>query len=201
MGDRRAAIVIVNLTLVLSGCYSYRGGGIAPVDPSTFHAPKLERVVVATIRVNSDSGGDSDLAGMVEREIEAALRNAGAEMKESGAVANPDSTLEVNVWARGSTVGQVVSGLISGFTFLLIPAYANVPIEMVADITGGNGSGHRYRYADDLTLWIQLFLLPVTNESDLVTRDLIADMARSLARDMQRDGLLPPPVSASAAAN
>ena len=199
MGRRCYLIVVTALSGVLGGCYAYRGGAIQHIDPSTFAVPRMERVVVSTVKVESNTGGDTDLAGMTTRQVEAALRVAGADVKSSGAVADPDATLTVSVQSKGSVAAQILSGAISGFTFTILPAYAGVDVSLDADAVTRDGSRRHYHYADTCSLWIELFLLPVANSPDRVIEDLIADMSRSLARDLQRDGVLPQPGTAALA--
>jgi len=199
MGRPCRLIVVTVLSVVLGGCYAYRGGAIQPIDPSTFAVPRMERVVVSTVKVESNTGGDTDLAGMTTRQLEEALRIAGADVKPSGAVANPDATLTVAVQSKGSVVAQLLSGAICGLTLLVVPGYAGLDVSLDVDAVTRDGSRRHYHYADTCSLWIELFLLPVSNSPDRVIEDLIADMSRSVARDLQRDGVLPQPGTAALA--
>lgn len=183
----------VLMLLLLSGCVTYRGGAVPEVDPSMIAVPRMQRVIAYDLRVDSNVGGDFDAARVAGRELNSALRSAGAELEASGSVADPDAELAVELKARGNRGAQFISGFISGFTFTLIPAYASVELVTEAELRESGEIRKRYRYADSLSLWVQLFLLPFTNSSDRVRDELIADMMRSLARDMQRDGFLPTP--------
>lgn len=185
--------------LCLTGCYAYRGGNVPTAPPPPATVPPVERVIAYDLRVDSNTGGDADARQMAARSLMAAMRSAGAELRPSG-VPNPDYDLQVDIVARGSVPAQMLSGLVSGMTFLVVPAYGSVDVTMTAEVTGRNGLERRYTYEDSVTLWIQLFLLFVANDPDRITEELLADMARLLARDMQRDGLLPGAAPASEAA-
>jgi hypothetical protein len=190
--------LVILISVTLHGCYSYRGGAVPHVDASTGAVGQPERVVVLTMRAESNTGGDADLRRMLERQLTTALRNAGADVRQSGGAANPDFTLDVALDARGSRAGQIASGLLSGATFLVIPGYAGLEVSLKGKAIDRGGQVREYGYADTYSLWIQLFLLPLTNSPDEVMEDLIGDMARSLTRDLQRAGVLPNPPTGAA---
>jgi hypothetical protein len=187
----------VLLIVCLSGCFSYRGGAIPEIAQSTIAVPKMQQVIAYELRVDSNMGSDFDMDLVARREIESALRLAGADPKPRGSVADPDAQISVELKARGNPGAQFLSGFLSGFTFTLIPAYANVELVTDAELSGAAEFPKRYHYADSVSSWIQLFLIPFSNSSSQVTEDLIADMMRSLARDLQRDGFLPAPGGAA----
>jgi hypothetical protein len=191
MRGRCCVILVTLLCSVLGGCYAHRGGAIPRLDRATLAVPRSERIIVSTVKVESNTGGDSDLMRIGTNQIEAALRSAGADVKPTGAVADQDARLTVFLRADGSVIGQILSGLICGATFLIFPGYAGFDMSLDADVVARDGSRRQYHYYDTYSVWIEILLLPVTNSPDRVLEELIADMASSLARDMQRDGLLP----------
>jgi hypothetical protein len=182
--------------ICLGGCYSYRGGTIPHVAPSVIAVPRMQRVITYDLRLYSNVGGDAELDRLARRELESAIRLAGARLELSGRVADPDAHLVAEVKSIGNPGAQFLSGFLSGFTFAVVPAYASIEYVMEVELHSGAKFPKRYRYADSTSLWIQIFLLPFTNSSDRVAEDLIADMMRSLAHDMQRDGFLPTPPEA-----
>jgi len=132
---------------------------------------------------------------MTERALGLALRSSGTKLYTRGTVAEPDADLSISVDATGSILAQALSGFISGASWGLIPGYARIEIVTEAEITRDGAAPTRYRYADSYVLWIHVFLLPFSNTPDRVLEDLLTDMMRSLARDLQRDGFLPPPTA------
>lgn len=194
---RRTAARIVTWLLplvALQGCYSYRGGNVPVVAPSSITAAKGDRVVAYYVRVESNVGDDDKIEETAVKELVEALGLAGGEARPKGTVRDADIALDVTVEATGSIAGQLLSGFVSGFTFTLIPAYARVDFTTTAQAVANDLPPRNYAYNDSCTLWIQLFLLPVTNLQEKVVENLIADMMRSLVRDLQQDGLLPSPV-------
>ena len=192
--SRRIVFALVVATLALEGCYSYRGGAVPVVDPTTIASPDRERDVTYRLRVESNVGDDDKISDIAVTQLVRSLQTAGAEVRPFGQMRDPDVDLVVEVEVEGSISAQMLSGFVSGFTFLLFPGYAGLDFTTEGVAVGPNGTEHKYRYRDSTSTWIQLFLLLFTNSHEGVVEDLIGDMMRSLARDMQRDGLLPAPI-------
>lgn len=197
MGKLGISALVAALSAALAGCYAYRGGAVPHFNEEVVAEPPVHRVIVLTVKVDSTTGGDADVLKIATHDIESALQDAGGEAMPSGAVADPDGTLLVSLRLNGSVVGQALSGLLCGATLFLIPGYAGFDVIFDADMVTRDGTRRQYHYADTYKLWMELFLLPVNNSPDDVLAALIRDMARSLAHDLQKDGVLPHPVSAS----
>lgn len=192
MRARAGALAITSLTFWVGGCVAYRGNAVPHIDPSTIMTPRMERVIVYDLQVDSEVGDDAELSRMTTRALETTLRSAGADVRPSGSPGVND-TMSVHMKATGSAAAQMLSGFVSGLTWTLIPGYAKVGFALDATVTPAGGAPRQYHYQDAITLWIELFLLPFSNSPNRVETELITDMFRSLALDMQRDGLLPTP--------
>lgn len=181
----------------LSGCYAHRGGAVAQIDPASVAVDSMDRVTSYDLRVESNTGGDAELKAMAERALGLALRSSGTKLYTRGAVAEPDAELSISVDATGSILAQALNGFVFGASFGLIPGYARFEIVTEAETTRDGAAPAHYRYADTYALWIHILLLPFNNTPERVLEDLLTDMMRSLARDLQRDGFLPPPTAKS----
>jgi hypothetical protein len=183
---------------VLSGCVAYRGNRIPRIDPTTIAGAPNGTEITYTIDVKSQVGNDDAITTKVTRQFLSTFAETGVQLKEA---APQPRTANMNVVfeANGSEGAQIASGFVSGFTMGLIPAYARVDLVLMAQVTDAGGRVHRYDYGDTFTAWIELFLLPVTPWywPATVEDDLIADITRSLARDMKRDGVLSTPPTGS----
>jgi hypothetical protein len=155
----------------------------------------MDRVTSYDLRVESNVGDDAELKSMAERALGLALRSSGTRLYTRGTFAEPDADLSISVDATGSLLAQALSGSVSGASLGLIPVYARIEIVTEAEITRDGAAPALYRYADSYVLWGHLFLLPISNTPERVLEDLLTDMMRSLARDLQRDGFLPPPTA------
>jgi hypothetical protein len=193
----RVIVPAALLSIAVAGCVAYRGNAVPRIDPATIRVARMNRVMSYELSIDNNVGDEVEVSRAALRELEQTFNAAGAELKPNGSVAAPDSTLTVSVAIKGNVPAQLLSGFISGFTFCIVPAYAAADMRLEADVKTRDGAQKHYEYADALTVWIELFLLPFSNSPDRVGEELLADMFRSLARDMQRDGLLPAAMSAA----
>ncbi len=195
---RHAVLLLATLgQIVANGCYTYRGGAIPEIDPQSISAPANDTSIAYELRAESNVGDDAEIRDIARKSLLTAMGNAGVEIKEVGTVSETDLTLSVDVKVKGSKLAQAVSGFVSGFTWAVFPAFAQNKFVIEANVLDRDGSTKTFQYNDTMNIVIQILLLPFTNSSTRVVEEMIADMMRSLVRDMQQDSLLPAPEQAA----
>jgi len=112
---------------------------------------------------------------------------------ESFEATKADYVLQIEITNYGSVGGAVAAGLITGFTFFLVPSAVSDNYRLDAKLLNRNRDVLKtYSYDDAITTWLGIWLLPLAGKTPKDAFDAILEnMTRALFRDLLRDQILP----------
>ena len=159
-------IVAVSLIVFLSGCASYRGGQVGEITDWPPASPPEKKSIsyVITGKTNINGTVNDALPAAIDAwkvQLEKAYNDSGMFFSVFDGVINSDIRAEVSITNAGEA--NFVLAFLSGFTFGVIPSYAND--EFIVETTFRDSNGNvlgRVDKKEDVSTWIQILLLPIT---------------------------------------
>lgn len=181
------AFTLFLLCTFAEGCIIARGGRLSSQGPLKLISPQQSlQVEVEWPKLDAVT---LDQAGMASIEPEEAASIVLEELASAGLNESGDSrlTLQIRVRTESNMSVALLSGLISGATLGVVPAYARDHYVMTAEVIDDGRLICSYEYRDYLATWGQIllvFAMPF-DEFDDDLRELLRDMVRHLVRDMR----------------
>lgn len=188
-------IFIAVLALSVSACASFRGGQLEPIEgwpPSDTAKKSVSYVLTGKITLNEKVADMQPAALDVWKK---SLDNAYTESKAFSSVkegfSDTDVRAEVSITDTGN--GSMFLAFLSGFTFGVIPSYANDEIVVKTTFKDKNGSViGEVAKKEDVSMWIHLILLPATPFAfpTSVVNDVHYDLHRATLLEARKKGII-----------
>ena len=188
-------IVLIGSGVFLSGCILVRGGNLEPPGmwPPTSTAEKKALSLTVTAKPVDKSEAGLKRQQLQEGQAQKAYMESG--LFSQVTLTKGASALHVNVeyLEEGSQALASISGFISGFTFGIIPGYAEaelITVTIFEDQTGKElGS---IRKSETCSFWVQLFLIavmPFREEPQATARGIYYDLNRATIDQAHASGI------------
>lgn len=190
----RFTIVALGL-LILVGCASFPGkqlpihtyDELAPVEPR----PSIDYDAKFLALGMENAAG----VRVFQEEIEKVFGNSHVFSKFGSGIGAEKYHLSLMLRNEGNIGLAMLSGFISGLTFLVIPAYAEDEYVLLVDVKSGDQAIKHYEYRDSMYSWIELFLIVLTptHWPPTVAKEVIDNMLLNVLHDLQKDKILTGP--------
>ena len=187
----RISVAVALAFFVSTGCASFakhklpEASVVAVAEPveSTFD-------LTWTMHVGAKTRPEPALQRILETEFSEIMTETGALTLRRGM--QGDVHVSVQMRNHGSRGAAVTAGLISGLTFGAIPTWATDHYELKARVTTKSGDTVNYLLEDSMrtVIWLPLILLTPFLSPEDVSRNVRANMYRTLVANMQGDGLI-----------
>lgn len=195
---KSAALVILTVTLSLSGCAIFRANdlpdvGILPGPAGNAKKPTVGYAFTSFV----DFVGDrkpvhENMRSNQESEFSNALCESGYFVSvEKGS--GKDIQITAQLLETGNPAA-LVGAFITGFSLMTIPSWTTIGFEMTCKVTTTEGITREYKLNDSATMvnWLpMLFVFPFKPLSEI--EDLRKNFYKTLIVKMQADGILPKP--------
>lgn len=185
----RAIILAVVVTSSFStGCATFRGGLVTPVDNWPPTAPEVRKSISVTVRMERhlDLGPSSGPAPVSEDELNQMRGRVWAQYEDSGLFSDvktglESSDLRADVRIDHHEWGSAAGAVLSGLTLMLVPIKVQVD-DYTMTTTFKNGDGQVLgviEKKEKLDTWFQLFLVVVApfkfvlSQANAATTDLV----------------------------
>lgn len=188
----RSIIIALFCYIVSAGCASFPGKELPKytydqIKPS---GPKVS--VDYDAKFLSFGRENSYAVRIFQEEIEKVFGQSGVFTKVSAGIGSEKYHLSLVLENRGNLPLAFLSGFISGFTFLVIPAFARDEYILTVDVKQGEQVIKQYKYKHYMDTWMEIFLIFMTptHFPTKVARDVIDDMLLNLLHDLEQDKIL-----------
>ncbi|HDY97431.1 MAG TPA: hypothetical protein ENH72_02970 [Pseudomonas sabulinigri] len=177
-------MLVIASILMTSGCAAFKANNLPTVDKASYTVQNQERVkVFSTWKAREGEA-------MHKNYFDAAIRTSGCcdivgDREQADLVVDGTSVDEFNKAA-------LIPAMISGFSFGVIPSWANIPIHLRVTATS-SGEQHTYDLADSATMvtWLPMLLaMPFTGHPVTTEKDMTQNAYNTLVSRMKTDGLL-----------
>lgn len=182
----------IALAFVASGCASYPGRQLSTITPSQLSSLSKMGDVDYSITWQVQ-GKDSSIAlNYMEKLFAEVFEESDVFASHRLGKGYAPVHLEFIVNNHGNMPLAFVSGLISGFTFLIIPGFAKDEYEMRVNISKEGHLVKQLKYDDSMSTWIGWVLLPfMPNRLPKdVSKEVLGNMIHSAILDLQKEGIL-----------
>lgn len=158
-------ISMIALVALLSACAGIRGnqlGEITGWPPETKNKKSISYVITGKIDMNGNVADAQPAAlNLWKQNVEKAYKESEIFSSVSDGFSDTDIRAEISITDKGR--GSMALAFLSGFTFGVIPSYAND--EFIVNTTFKDRNGNvlaSISKQEDVSQWIQILLLPVT---------------------------------------
>lgn len=194
LGKWRSAATAILLSLA-SGCIGLRGGALPAYDyPRLENARSVAAAPFVDYRVRfvgSNPKGSEAFAERVGHVFAGHRLLVDARPGDGGTPLHLDLTLS----NRSNRLVAGLTGLASGLTFTLLPAYARDDFELTVELRAGPEVLKHYEYRDSVVTVIHFtfVFIPRTSQPRAVVEDVVDNMLMHALWDLDESGLLKSP--------
>ena len=189
-------IVLIGSGVLLSGCMFVRGGNLQPPTtwPPASTAEKKALSLIVTAKPADESKAGSKRQQLLEGQAQKAYIESG--LFSQVTLTKDPAALHANIeyLEEGNRALASISGFISGFTFGIIPGYAEATLSTVTTFEDQNGKElGSIRKSETCSFWIQLFLIavmPFREEPQATARGIYYDLNRATIEQARMSGIL-----------
>lgn len=183
---------IVLLAISLSGCASFQGHELPQIDVTNFKNNSAQYSLDYSIRWQSF--GKESAVGIkpFEEIVTETLNETSLFSSYKPGVGNSEIHFDLVMNNHGNLVASLLSGYISGFTLLVIPAYAKDEYTLTAEVSKNDKFIKRYQYDDHMSTWIGWIFLPVmpTHTPNETSKKVMKNMFQTFLMDLQSDDII-----------
>ena len=191
--SRGMVLLLMGGSIILqSGCASFPGNKIPEAD--TLHCIKENQFVPVDYSVDFQLFGGESSFGLSELEklSQEIFTEAKVFEKIQLGTGLEKAHLDVTLNNHGNIPLACISGFICGFTFLIIPGYAEDEYTLTVDVLVEGELVKQYQYHDTMSTWIGWVFIPFMggHMPQDISRDVIGNMLRTFVHDLKKDNLL-----------
>lgn len=189
---RIASLCLVFLTLLLTGCAGFAGR--VPPSYTYEQIPRVEQKPAISYDAKAlESGREQpENTKTLYRLVKTVFLLSDVVSSMETVPVSDGYHLSVKMEVETNSVLAVLSGVVSGLTFTIIPGFQRFHFTLTADVKRGNELIKQYVYKDHMDEWIHILLLPLmsTHYPSHVGAQVVEHMLLKLAHDVAADQIL-----------
>jgi len=156
---------LISCLVFIASCATFKGRQLEPVTmksiPENNEKPSMEVNFEYMQYMNGDKTQlfRQSAENKLHKDFMTIARNSGSFSKVEKDLSNPDITTKIIMKDKGS--GNMIMAVITGLSLYIIPSQSTDNYILTADITNQTGKEWTIQMEDYITMYQQIFLLPV----------------------------------------
>ncbi len=189
--------ILCGISLLATSCATFPSNRVQEVSSSASATAKKTSLTYSITSASEMFEGNRQVAPPAANEqaarplVAAATHSDRFSSVSSGK--GGDVHLDVEMLNYGNGAVAMISGFISGFTFLTIPAVASDNYKVTATARSSSGKSKKYLIDDGVTtvIWLPMIFAMPFNSPTTVIPKVQENMYRDLIQKMAADGIIP----------